>query len=59
MVARYTMFYNFFRIHSKLRVTPAMDAGIADRVMGFLDVLARVDAKQAPKARGPYTRRAA
>jgi hypothetical protein len=26
------MHYNFSRIHSTLRVTPAMEAGIADRV---------------------------
>jgi hypothetical protein len=58
MVALYTMFYNFFRIHSKLRVTPAMEAGIADTVMGFEDVLARVDAAQAPKARGSYKKHA-
>lgn len=54
MVALYTLFYNFIRTHSKLRMTPAMAAGIADTFMGFEDVLARIDAKQAPKPRGPY-----
>jgi len=29
MVALYTLFYNFIRSHGKLRMTPAMAAGIA------------------------------
>lgn len=58
MVALYTLFYNFIRTHSKLRMTPAMAAGIAETFLGFEDVLARIDAKQVPKARGPYKPRA-
>lgn len=58
MVALYTMFYNFIRTHSKLRMSPAMAAGIADTFLGFEDVLARIDAAQAPKVRGPYKKRA-
>lgn len=58
MVALYTLFYNFIRTHSKLRMSPAMAAGIADTFLGFEDVLARIDAKQAPKPRGPYRKRA-
>jgi IS1 family transposase len=57
MVALYTVFYNFIRTHGKLRMSPAMAAGIADTFLSFEDVLARVDAKQAPKVRGPYKRR--
>jgi len=59
MVALYTLFYNFIRTHSKLRMTPAMAAGIATTFLSFEDVLARVDAAQAPKARGPYKKRGA
>lgn len=59
MVALYTMFYNFFRIHGSLRVTPAMAAGLTTRLMSFEDVLVRVDAAQAPKVRGPYKKAAA
>jgi len=33
-------FYNFARIHSSLRVTPAMHAGITDRVWDITDLLA-------------------
>ena len=58
MVALYTLFYNFIRTHSKLRMTPAMAAGIAPTFMSFDDVIARIDATQAPKARGPYKKRA-
>jgi hypothetical protein len=34
-----------------------MKAGIADRIMGFEDVLARIDEAQASKVRGPYKKR--
>ncbi len=57
MVALYTLFYNFIRTHGKLRMSPAMAAGIAPTFMSFEDVLARVDAAQAPKARGSYKKR--
>jgi hypothetical protein len=57
MVALYATFYNFIRIHKTLRLTPAMQAGIADRVFGFEDILARIDAKQAPTKRGPYKKK--
>ncbi len=33
-------FYNFCRVHQTLRVTPAMEAGIADRVWDVNDLLA-------------------
>ena len=59
MVALYTLFYNFIRTHGKLRMSPAMAAGIATTFLSFEDVLARVDAAQAPKARGSYKKRAA
>ena len=57
MVALYTMFYNFIRTHSKLRMTPAMAAGIDDTFMGFEAILDRIDAKQIPQVRGPYKKR--
>lgn len=59
MVALYTFFYNFIRTHGKLRMTPAMGAGIATTFMSFEDVIARIDAAQAPKKRGSYRPRAA
>ena len=54
MVALYTMFYNFCRIHKTLRVTPAMEAGLADRVWDVSDILAIMD-KRAPKPGRPTT----
>lgn len=54
MVALYAVFYNFIRIHKSLRVTPAMAAGITERLIGFEDILARIDAKQSTKERGTY-----
>lgn len=32
MIALYFLYYNFARIHSTLRVTPAMEAGISDHI---------------------------
>jgi hypothetical protein len=32
MVALYFMYYNFARVHQTLRVTPAMEAGVAQHV---------------------------
>jgi len=32
MVALYTAWYNFVRIHKTLRVTPAMEAGVTERL---------------------------
>lgn len=37
-VALHFMFYNFGRIHKTLRVTPAMEAGIADHVWSLEEI---------------------
>jgi hypothetical protein len=34
-------YYNFCRVHSTLRVTPAMESGITDRVWAIGDLIAR------------------
>ena len=52
MVALYTVFYNWTRIHKTLRVTPAMAAGLADRVWDMTDIVALMDAA-APKPGRP------
>jgi len=55
MLAIYFAFYNFCRIHKTLRVTPAMAAGLTDRVWTLEDIVAKIDHyAPAPKARGPY-----
>ena len=57
-LALYFAFYNFCRIHKTLRVTPAMAAGITDRLWSLEDIVAKIDAMApAPKARGPYRKR--
>jgi|SRR5665213_1581229 len=38
--ALYFMHYNFCRIHQTLRVTPAMEAGIADHVWTMAEIVA-------------------
>jgi hypothetical protein len=42
-VALHFMHYNFCRIHKTLRVTPAMEAGIADHVWSLEEVVALLD----------------
>jgi hypothetical protein len=39
-VALYFMYYNFARVHQTLRVTPAMEAGLADHVWAIEEIVA-------------------
>ncbi len=58
-VALHFMYYNFVRIHKPLRVTPAMAAGVTDKLWEITDIVALIEAKEAekPVARGPYKKR--
>ena len=50
-------FYNFVCIHKTLRVTPAVAAGLTDRLWDVRDIVALVEAAEAaeePKKRGLY-----
>lgn len=59
-LALYFAFYNFCRIHKTLRMTPAMAAGITDRLWSLEDIVAKMDAMApAPKPRGSYKKRVA
>ena len=42
-VAIYTMHYNFCRIHQSLRVTPAMQAGVTNKLWEVEDIVALID----------------
>ena len=42
-LAFYFVFYNFVRIHKTLRMTPAMAAGVSDRLWSMDDVVALID----------------
>lgn len=54
-VALHMMYYNFVRIHKTLRVTPAMSAGVADRLWEIEDIAKLVEeAETKPGKRGPY-----
>ncbi len=59
MVALYTVWYNFVKQHKSLKgITPAMAAGVTDKLWDMKDVAALIDAA-APKPgkRGPYKKR--
>ena len=43
MVALYTVWYNFIRIHKTLRVTPAMEAGLSETVWDMDDLVRIMD----------------
>lgn len=59
-LALYFAFYNFCRIHKSLRMSPAMAAGITDRLWSLEDVIAKIDKMTpAPAKRGPYRKRTA
>jgi hypothetical protein len=38
-IALHTMYYNFVRIHQTLRVSPAMAAGVADKLWEVSDIV--------------------
>jgi IS1 family transposase len=59
-VALHMMYYNFVKLHGKLRCSPAMAAGIETRLWEVSDIVALVEAQEAantPKPRGPYKKR--
>lgn len=59
-VALHFAYYNFCRIHKSLRVTPAMAAGVTDKLWDVKDIVALIEAHEsaeAPKVRGPYKKR--
>ncbi len=59
-VALFAMYYNFVKIHSTLRMTPAMAAGVSKTLWEIGDIVELVEAVEAkPAKRGPYKSRAA
>lgn len=59
-VALHVMFYNCVRIHSTVRMSPAMAAGVADRLWEMSDIVALIDAREeAPKRPAAYQKRGA
>ena len=61
-VALHMMYYNFVRVHTKLRMSPAMAAGVSDRlweVSDIVDLIEKAEAEATPAKRGPYKKRVA
>jgi IS1 family transposase len=57
-LALYFVHYNFCRIHKTLRVTPAMAAGVTDRLWSLEDIANVIEARAAKPKRGPYKKNA-
>ena len=54
-LALYFVWYNFARIHKSLRVSPAMAAGVTDRLWDMADIVKLIDdAASKPGPRGSY-----
>lgn len=60
-VALHMMYYNFVRVHQKLRVTPAMAAGVETRLWEVADIVALIedDEAKSSRKRGSYKKQAA
>jgi IS1 family transposase len=56
-VALHFAHYNFVRIHSSLRMTPAMAAGVTGHLWTMTGLAALIKDDDAPKPRGPYKKR--
>jgi hypothetical protein len=54
--ALFFLYYNFCRIHSSLRVAPAMQAGVLDHVWEIQEIIDLLP-KPIAQARGPYKKR--
>jgi len=57
--ALYFMFYNFvpIHIHKTLKMSPALAAGVTDRLWDMSDIVALIDARaEAPKRPATYRR---
>jgi IS1 family transposase len=58
MVALYTVWYNYARINSAVKMAPAMAAGISSRLWEMSDIVALIDAREeAPKRPATYQKR--
>jgi len=58
-LALHYMYYNFGRVHQTLRVTPAMEAGIADHVWSTEEIIALLDAQLCSRSHAGFARLAA
>lgn len=60
MIALYTVWYNYARINSAVKMAPAMAAGISTRLWEMADIVNLIDEAAGPtQPRGPYKKQAA
>lgn len=58
MVALYTVWYNFIRVHKALKMSPAMAAGVSRTLWSMDDLCEKMDAvAPKPGKRGPYKKK--
>ena len=58
MVAIYTVWYNFIKMHKTFKMTPAMAAGVSKTLWSMEDLCEKMDAvAPKPGKRGPYKKR--
>jgi hypothetical protein len=50
MVAIHPAYYNFCRVHQTLRVTPAMEAGLADHIWSLEELVGLLETRQTKAA---------
>jgi hypothetical protein len=48
MVALYTVWYSFVKMHKTLKMTPAMAAGVSDKLWSVGDIVDLIEAAEAP-----------
>ena len=60
-VALHMMYYNFVKLHSKLRIRPAMAAGVSSKLWEIGDIVALVEADEAnaDRTRSAYMKKVA
>ena len=51
MIALYTVWYNFVKMHKAVRMSPALAAGVTDTLWSMTDIVALVDAFDAAQPR--------
>lgn len=60
-VALYMLYYSFVKLHSKLRASPAMAAGVSTKLWEIGDIVGLVEADEAKvdRKRGSYQKKEA
>jgi IS1 family transposase len=49
-VSLHMMYYNFIRIHQTIRCTPAMEAGVTDRLWSMMDIVGLIESRECEAA---------